>query len=191
MKVIITFPRAGSHLAARILGVEPVECQNEKTGAPVPAYQVIENIKKKGNAWIHYPYDEKLLDFLIMSRASLYMTVRDPRDIIVSTAHFCEKYPQTFMNWVIDGKHFVDYSVQERIDYLIPMLKDRLFDYDRWRQTGLFQIVKYTDSLKHEVAQTYKNWKRVGAPVNYPNEMTPEQIKKANEVYVDLIGAWQ
>ena len=117
--------------------------------------------------------------------------VRDPRDIIVSTAHFCEKYPHTFMNWRVDGHLFGWYTVEKRIDFLIDdILEESLFNFEKWRKSGLFEVLHYRDLIDHPTAKVYHNWLRRGVTGSYKDEMTPEQIERATEKYRELIEAW-
>ena len=144
------------------------------------------------NVWTYYPYNKELRSFLKHLDADLFMLVRDPRDIIVSTAHFCDKYPNTFLNYKIGDRHFSDMGMEERIDHLIDdILEESLFDYERWRLSGLFKVIHFRHLLDHPIAGQYQNWKRRGITGAYLDEMTREQIERSTIKYKELIDAWQ
>jgi hypothetical protein len=191
--VLISHMRAGSHLAAAILDLAPFVAHDEQTGEMIPVRKLISVIKMTGGGvWTYYPYDKRLEYYLkFESTASLFLLVRDPRDIIVSTAHFCEKYPDTFLNYKVDGKLFSEMSVKERIDHLIDdILEESLFNFERWRKTGMFTVLRYRDLVYHPKSLEYKTWLRRGVTGSYKDEMTPEQIKRSTDKYRELIEAW-
>ena len=193
MKFLLSHMRAGSHLAAAILGCQPFVAHDEKTGEFIDAGFVTQVISLEADIWTYYPYNMRLCCHLArMEDIDCYMTLRDPRDIIVSTAHFCEKYPATFLNFTVDSLKFTQYPLERRIDFLIDdILKDSLFGYERWRQTGLFYPLYFEDMVQHPVSQQYENWKRRGDVGSHKDEMTPAQIERSTETYRELIEAWQ
>ena len=192
MRLLISHMRAGSHLAAKILGCHPYVAHDEQTGEMFNVYRLIGALELGVDIWTYYPYNRRL-EYYIRTHENMepYLLLRDPRDIIVSTAHFCEKYPHTFMNWTVDGKKFRRYPLKKRIDFLIDdILPESLFDYDKWRKTGIFNIIRYRDIIKHPVARMYRSWKRRGVKGSYKDEMTPEQIERASEKFAELIEKW-
>ena len=83
------------------------------------------------------------------------------------------------------------YSIKERIDILIDhFLPFSLAQHERWRRSGLFDVVRFCDLIQHPAAQTYTERKRVGVPGNFWKEMTAEQSRRAYEQYQDIIEAW-
>ena len=193
MKLLISHMRAGSHLAAAILKLRPFVAHNEQTGKMIPVEELIAVISAGYDMWTYYPYHRKLERYLIVNQDEIepYLLLRDPRDIIVSTAHFCEKYPNTFLNFEVDGRKFSDMGLEERIDHLIDdILEESLFDYEKWRTSGLFNIIHYRDLIKHPIADFYQNWKRRGVTGSYKDEMTRKQIRRATQKYKELIEKW-
>jgi hypothetical protein len=192
MRLLISHMRAGSHLAAKILGCRPFVAHDEKTGDMMNVYHLLGVLDLGVDVWTYSPYNQRLA-YYIRTRENVdaYLLLRDPRDIIVSTAHFCEKYPNTFMNWEVDGVRFAKYSLERRIDFLIDdILEHSLFDYDRWRRSRLFTLLRYRDIINHPIAKVYQNWLRRGVKGSYKDEMTPEQIERSTEKYKELIEAW-
>ena len=192
MKLLLSHMRAGSHLAAAIMQLHPFVAHNEQTGEMMPVEKLINVLSMDNDIWTYYPYHHRL-EYWIKHKPDLkpYLLLRDPRDIIVSTAHFCEKYPQTFLNYNVNGVRFSDMPVSRRIDYLIDdILHESLYDYERWRMTGLFELIRFRDLLKHPVAKIYHNWKRRGVVGAYKDEMTTEQIARCDDRYGELIEVW-
>ena len=180
-------------MAAAILQLQPFVAHNEQTGEMIPVHELIHVLSSGQDIWTYYPYNHRL-EYWIRHEPDLkpYLLIRDPRDIIVSTAHFCERYPQTFLNYNVNGVHFSDMPPSVRIDHLInDILPKSLFDYEKWRMTGLFEIIHFRDLLKHPVSKVYHNWKRRGVVGAYKDEMTTEQIDKCNDKFGELIEAWK
>jgi len=191
MKIAITHPRSGSHLLAHILNLAPLSgYYDDESAEPKPLSWIKNGLNGLDSIWFHYPYNEPLLNYLKKSDAELYVLLRDPRDIIVSVAHFVNACPNNFLNYLYTENRLADYPFKQRIDRLIVGMKNHLYDYDKWRQSGHFRCMYFRDIIKSPVAKANTQEMRRGITGSHKDEMTPKQIRKSTDLYHPLIKAW-
>jgi len=189
MKILITLPRSGSHLAGRVLDCAGFTAVR-KDGPPFGLEHITNRLKTGQSVWFHYPFSQELYDYLQGFDAEKYVLLRDPRDIIVSMSHRVEDYPGALVNYKHEGNRLSHYPFTERMDILIEMMREPFADFDQWRQAGLTPV-HYSEFVKHPVAETFTEQKRRGVVGAYKSEMTPEQIERANQSFGDLVYLWE
>jgi hypothetical protein len=185
---LLTLPRSGSHLTAAILKCDPVPAikpdfiwEDEK--------KIVEEIESNRNVWFHYPHRELVSWAFQNSQADKYLLLRDPRAIIASWAHYCEE-PSSALNFLYCGKKLHTYPFKKRIDLITDFAKDLFFDYEKWRQSGMFTVLRYRDILFSPLSRFPYVGFRLGVIDSYKNDMTEKQIKRANKIYRELIKVW-
>ena len=183
-KILISFPRAGTHLAAKILRVnlDHFETFNNIT---------IKNIEERvtgGFENSHKPYSEEFINLIKNSGIKTYIVLRDPRDIIVSHTYWHENKKRSFSN-LKDNLDKIPF--EKRMDYIIDALEEHFYLYDKYRTSNLCQLVYYSELVKNKVSKKYTDWLRKGIVGSYKNEMTAKQIKKSTKKYEYLINNWK
>lgn len=185
---LLTLPRSGSHLMGVIL-----KCSSEPTIKAhyewMPEERAIEIIESPDSRWFHYPYTEKVAMAFQESQVDKYLLLRDPRAIIVSWAHYCEE-PDGALDFVHKEKYLHTYPLEDRIDLVMDVAKDLFWDYEKWRQSGMFTVLRYRDILFNPLARVAHTGFRLGTIDSYKEEMTPKQLKKSTEMYKELIERW-
>lgn len=190
MKFAITYPRSGSHLMAKAYGLKDWAARITN---PNPTFKKLKQVIKKlnSNIWIHYHYSQGLVCALKERDIDCYILLRDPRDIIVSLAHYVYAKPDTFPNYYyLPDEKLSDYPFKERIDILITAAHPDMLDYDKYRKCDLFKPIYFEDLLSKPDAKTYTKYKRRGIVGSYKDEMTQQQIVRSTCVYGDLIEKW-
>lgn len=190
MKILITHPRSGSHLAARIMRLRGFTAVR-KDAPPHPDDYVIAELRKGYDIWFHYPFSRKLADYLELIDAEKFVLLRDPRDIIVSIAHRVEDYPRTLVNYWHNQRRLSSYPFEQRVDALIDMMQAPFADFDNWRQCEFMQPIYFRQLLADPVAMTYTEQKIRGVRGAYKDKMTGDQKERATRLYKDLIEVWQ
>ena len=188
--ILISHPRSGTHLLAHILGVREFATYKGVWTLTVRQPKAIKRVLSNGSRiWVHYPYNDTLREFLEGWDGQKRLLLRDPRDIIVSIAHFVEACPGMYLNY-IGGKQLSQMPFVDRVDWLIDVMRDPLYDHDRWRKTGLFQLYYYHEIVEHPAAASY-NYNLVrGIVGGYKQDMTKKQIDRADKYYGELIEVW-
>jgi hypothetical protein len=185
--ILLTLPRSGSHLMAQILKCGPVPTM--KVDGWVPEEDVVNKIESKGSFWFHYPYVESVRQALQESQEDKYLLLRDPRAIIVSWAYYCEE-PDSPLDFIHKDKYLHTYPLKKRIDLIINHAYSLLWDYEKWRQSGMFTVLRYRDIVFNPLARTAFDGFRSGVVGNFRNDMTDEQMEKCSRLYGDLIANW-
>ena len=190
-KFAITYPRSGSHLMGKAYGLKDWAARETN---PDPSFKALTELiaKLNLNIWVHYYYSPRLVWTLEESGADCYILLRDPRDIIVSLAHYVEDRPDTFPNfYYLPDEKLSDYPFTERIDILIAYAFYDMLEYELYRQCDIFKPIYYEDLLKLPDAQIYTKYKVRGIVGAYKDEMTPEQIRCSSDRFEPLIEAWR
>jgi hypothetical protein len=187
--VILSFPRSGSHLLAKKMWCKPYSAITRDDG-PIDVDDVITRIEKGDDIWFHYPYSNKLEEYLRINKSNKYLLLRDPRDIIVSIAHYVAKVPDSPINWKHNDIYLSGMEYEDRIDAIIEIIGPWFNSYEKWRRSGIFDVFHFRDIIHYPIADKYKEEKRRGMVGSYKDEMTPKQIRKCNKIFSDLIKLW-
>lgn len=194
IKLLFSLPRSGTGLCGAVLGIDKGEGGFiSKPDNPKPMDYVLGKARKHDGLWTHYPYTERMETYLRESgEFACYVNLRDPRDIIVSYGHALERNPGWWWNYEYNGRRAADMAWEERIDALIDCMHDELYRHDNWRKSDICLPMRYSQNVNHPASDTFRNLKHKGRGVvgSHKDEMTPEQIEKANFVYGPLIEAW-
>jgi len=186
--ILLTLPRSGSHLTAGILKCNPAFTLKAYYKW-IPEEDVVKKIKTEKDIWFHYPYVESVRKALQESQQDKYLLLRDPRAIIVSWAYYCEE-PNSALDIYYDSKYLHEYPLKKRIDILIDEVRDLIYDYEKWRQSGMFIVLRYRDILFNPLARTALTGFRLGVLGGYDDDMTYQQVKKCNSLYKNEIESW-
>ena len=172
------------------MGLEKVEGLSLYEYGKRPLDHIAGKLLEYGGIWIHSPYHQDLLDWVIDREVALHLLLRDPRDIIVSWAHVVEQAPKLFWNYRYNRKQLTEYNIPTRIDILTKLLVPLMHDFDQWRQRGCFEVHHYRDIIERPEAKDYTFNKVRGVVGSHKDEMTGKQIAKANRLYGDIIDLW-
>jgi len=189
MKIIITHPRSGSHLAGSLHNCEPFAAVR-KEAPPYPPEYIIRRIKTGKSLWFHYPYSQRLAEFLADFEATKYVLLRDPRDIIISIAHRVEKVPQSIVNYKYGDKRINGYPFAKRVDILLDIMYGPFCDFDRWRRYAGLEPLYYSDLVANPDASKHTEQLERGIVGAYQEGMTEAQISRAGNEYKYLIRYW-
>jgi hypothetical protein len=190
MNIILTFPRSGSHLLAYILRAKPFTAI-QSDGTPISIENLLTRLWIKQSFWFHYPFNLRLAVALNMLNVNKYLLLRDPRDIICSTADSDAEHIEVITGITdYDGVPIMEYPIKERIDILIDVMQPLMHDFEKWRRTGLFMVLRYRDLIHTPEAAAYISHKNKGVVKSHESMMAPEQIYRSTQYYEDLIYYW-
>lgn len=188
--IILTHPRSGSHLLAHILKAVPFTAIKHD-GNYVTVNKVINQIVyNKRNFWFHYPFNSDLVDALKRNHDYRVLLLRDPRDIICSIADIVDDNQVLDNRYTHDGKRLSAHPFSKRIDILIETMRADFDEYEKWRRSGLWFVLRYRDIISFHAARYFRKHKRNGVAGSHKAIMKPKQIERANYLYKDLIAAW-
>ena len=211
----ISIPKAGTHLfenmtLARIANLPLVFggiTQLFPSQADIEAR--FNDLEADGRYKAHLPYFEGV-ERLLEQFEHVIFILRDPRDIIVSMAHFIGNLPTSVFNWKVDGKPLSERPLSYRIDYLIENMPPVFSRFDPWLDVEGIEIFRYEDH-HHFPGETYRRLEKMGLGTvselkarakkkaytfragtieNWKNEFTPPQKQKANANYAAFVSKW-
>jgi hypothetical protein len=175
------------------------------------------DISGDGRRHQHIPFTRERAEKL--KNAVGFMIVRDPRDVIVSHAHYVQRVKdKTGIDyWVTDTKRLSHISMERRIDSLIRLMRHRLCAYNGWAYQENVHVFKYSELVtnqekqikrlmeilsKHNLLDTDYNGMverarpkpsgafRRGKVGDYKHAFTDAQKGDAEAMFGDFIEAW-
>lgn len=118
--LVNSIPKSGTHL------VETILCETGPFYRPFhPTFnprlhkteqlgRAIANLKRGQILFAHFPYSEDLLRLILARECKLVFVARDPRDVVISNAHFIPTLPKHVHFKALSGLAF-----EERLEILI------------------------------------------------------------------------
>jgi len=216
MKLLqISIPKAGTHLfenmtLARTANLPLVFGGIEKLFPSQAEIQKrFRDLATDGRYKAHLPYFEGVEKLLEQFDCVIFL-IRDPRDIIVSMAHFIGNLPTSVFNWTIEGKRLSERDLSYRIDYLVENMAPVFARFDPWVDVKNIMIFRYEEHVRdpqityqrlaalglgtaqelEERAQKKAYTFRAGTIENWKTEFTPAQKRKANANFASFLDRW-
>lgn len=161
--VSISAPKTGSHLLGFGLGVKSQPIYHLKSGGDKGQFRsadeqiaILDKWRHRG-IWAHIGYSPKMERYLKESFTATFFIRRDPRDVVVSMAHYLEKYPDasTDMAFPTSKTHMGLMKWDERLLWLITHMGLVLPHFTGWIRDGVYQV-KYEDMIDDRVGEFTK-----------------------------------
>lgn len=211
----ISVPKSGTHLFENMTLARTANLPLRQGGITqlFPDQAEIEarfrDLEKDGRYKAHLPYFDGVESLLEQFERVIFI-LRDPRDIIVSMAHFIGNLPTSVFNWDINGRRLSDRDLAYRIDFLIDNMAPVFSRFDPWLDVKNIEVFRYEDYYRFP-QKTYKRLEglglgtvamlaerakvkaytfRVGTIENWKNELTLQQQKRANANFARFISRW-
>jgi hypothetical protein len=162
--LLISVPRSGSHMMAQAL-----RCRSKPNlwlGENNSIKDIAEGVRNqlKDRAWAHLPYDPLIEKAVFESYKAVVFLRRDPRDVVVSAAHYVHKESKSKKKQhVLDqevrpGRYLSDMNLKCRMDWLIEHFKPYRY-MTGWVNTQAYQL-RYEDVIIHrnETCSDLRGW---------------------------------
>lgn len=148
---MISLPKAGTQLFKNMIQAEDyIALQPNAQNVPAqqfkPYSQILPELRsldRKQNYVAHLPTDD-MYEIVLQSWDHIYLVIRDPKDIIVSMAHYIERFPLSVFNW--KEKHGIPIANllwEARVNYLIDYLPPFLKCIYRWIRCRHVHVISY------------------------------------------------
>ncbi len=154
--VVISVPKAGTHLVERLLCLHPrvyrplvrtLHPQNVERYGGLSA--VLNRLKPGGVLITHLHYSEEVNNLLINSGVKVIVVIRDPRDIVVSQAFYMARNPEHPYH-----KYASNLSLKERLyraivgdlEHRYPSIRQTLECFAGWLETECF-LIRYEQAV--------------------------------------------
>ena len=151
----ISAPKTGSHMLGFGLGLGSQLIYYVRSGGPKGEYRSVEDqihqldTRSKPGIWAHIGYSDRMYQYLQKRFVATLFTRRDPRDVVVSTAYYYEKYPTAVNDLVFpDGTSISQMPWDERLLMLITLVGLTLPHYSGWIRDDVYQV-RYEDVIDH------------------------------------------
>jgi hypothetical protein len=197
--------------------IKPVEDHGLVDPRSLSEYYTEFDLGGEGRRHQHIPYTKESAEKL--KNAVGFMIVRDPRDVIVSHAHYVQRVrDKTGIDyWITNTQRLSHVSMERRIDVLIRLMRRRLCAYNGWAYQENVHVFKYRELVHNQERQikrmmsildshglldaTYSDMAerarpkpsgafRRGKVGDYKHTFTDEQNAEAKLRFGDFIEAW-
>ena len=162
--VQITYPKSGSHLLGYALGLgttptwhKSSSCNYEEFRTENEYNGIIRGFENPRGLWTHVPYSPSTWE-VIEDRYHAYIFLRrDPRDIVVSIAHYVDKFPKTNLNYRRLGSVPLNQLAwHRRVPEIIKIVAKELPLFTPWYRGEVFFQAKYEDLIDDRLAVLQK-----------------------------------
>lgn len=151
----ISAPKTGSHMLGFGLGITSSLVYYHRAGNMKGEYRstkqqidILDRWNRPG-IWAHIGYSEEMYQYLQKRFTAMFFIRRDPRDVVVSTAYYYDKYPTAANDLVFpDGTSISQMPWSERLLMLITYMGLTLPQYTGWIRDNVYQV-KYEDVIDH------------------------------------------
>jgi hypothetical protein len=115
--------------------------------------QLLDSWRKPG-IWAHIPYTPHMELYVRDRFKATFFIRRDPRDVVVSMAHYLEKYPNssTDLRFPTSKSSMSQVGWDERLLWLITHMGLTLPHYTGWIRNDVYQV-KYEDMIDDRVGE--------------------------------------
>lgn len=159
----ISAPKTGSHMLGFGLGMGSTPIYHKAAGGQKGEFlSTDEQINKlehwnKAGIWAHIAYSDKMHKYMQERFTAVLFIRRDPRDVVVSMAHYLEKYPQASTDLVFPTSKtsMSQMGRDERLLWLITRMGLTLPHYTGWIRDDVYQV-KYEDVIDHREREFVK-----------------------------------
>ena len=220
MNLQISVPKAGTHLfglmtrcTTGIIGLREVP-QIE----PVNQFVRVETLKLRFkdldpnlNYRGHIPYHPEIEPLVKRQFQHVLLILRDPRDVIVSWAHYVENLKTSALNTKLNRGRLSDIPFSSRVDFLIDHMRLFLLSFEPWREKSYVTTLHYeefktnpqrvlmqlaamefgsvTEMLERARKREYTF--RKGTINNWQTEFNEMQKHQAEKKFGDIIAKWR
>lgn len=159
----ISAPKTGSHMMGFGLGLSSTPIYHTHAGVTKgqlsPAAHQINKLDRweRSGIWAHIGYSFEMEEYLKKRFTATFFIRRDPRDVVVSMAHYLEKHPEASIHLVfpISKTSMSFMKWDERLLWLITHMGLTLPHYTGWIRDGIYQV-KYEDMIDDRVGEFAK-----------------------------------
>lgn len=156
----ITYPKSGSHLLGYALGLGTMPTWQKSSTGNYEQFRtekeynsIIKAFKNKNGLWTHFPYSLSTWEMLEDNYHGYIFLRRDPRDIVVSIAHYVDKFPKGNLNYRRLGSMPLNQLTwHRRVPEIIKIVADELPRFIPWSKHENFFQVKYEDLIDDRLA---------------------------------------
>ena len=157
----ISAPKTGSHMMGFGMGLPTAPIYYLKSGGVKGEFrssdeqiQVLDSWKREG-IWAHISYSDKLQQYIQKRFTAAVFIRRDPRDVVVSMAHYLNKYPTSTTDLRAPTFSISELEWDERLLWLITHMGLILPHYTGWIRDEVYQV-KYEDVVDDRVGEFTK-----------------------------------
>lgn len=218
MNLLISCPKAGTHMFGNMLNadLDIIALYPKPQKYPIDQFLPNETILERlqgldasQNYKGHIPYIGDLTN-RFHEFDHVFLALRDPRDVIVSMAHYVDRVKTSAFNHPVFDGRLSELYFPYRIDYLIETMRPVFELFEGWRKEGIevlcyeeykyrpdqmvqklsrlgFGTVEEISKRAQKRAYTFRN----GTSGQWEKEFTDGQKERANMKFGDLIEAWR
>lgn len=158
--VQITYPKSGSHLLGFALGLGTTPTWHKSSTSNFEEFRtekeyhgIIKAHESHRGLWSHIPYSPSTWRVLEDKYHGYIFLRRDPRDIVVSIAHYVDKFPKTNLNYRRLGSvPLSSLSWHRRVPEIIKIVANELPLFTPWYRSEVFFQAKYEDLIDDRLA---------------------------------------
>jgi hypothetical protein len=174
-----SFPKSGTHLLTQILegfrlvgpvvnsGLPAVVTFNGETGARIPVWQIVRQLDQFSGGdtgYGHLHAEPEIVAFLSGERFASIFLLRDPRDVVVSHAHYLSSMAASHIHHKyfaqelssmderirtsITGRGYAD-SPEERQQFALPDISQRFRPYIDWLNVPGILVLHFEDLIRN------------------------------------------
>lgn len=214
MRILISVPKAGGHLFAQMTESQEAAFLVRDQRGPGQQFMAAQQIRDRlrgmsGNVWGHVPYHPALAP-VVESAETALLLVRDPRDIIVSHAHYVARKRNSALDYAIGKVRLSKIPFEQRVGFLIASMGPVFARFDMWRRMPFVQVFRYeeyqrdpegtmerlgalgygaVDGMRAR-AKIHSYTFRKGAIGDWETEFTGRQKAKAERLFGEIIDRW-
>jgi len=151
----ISAPKTGSHMLGFGLGLTSQPTYHLKSGGTKGEFRSVEeqihtlDRRRQAGIWAHIGYSPTMEQYLQERFTATFFIRRDPRDVVVSLAHYHDKLPAASIDLTFpDNTSMSEMEWDERLLWLITYCGLALPHYTGWIRDGVYQV-KYEDVVDY------------------------------------------
>lgn len=155
-------PKSGSHMIGFGLGLRTQPIYHKASGGAKGERRSIEQQIKELSGWrdrgifAHVPYSHAVGDYVLNNYRATFFVRRDPRDIVVSMAHYYNAHPSASTDMTIPGGGTMsEMEWEDRLMWLITYMGLSLPHYTGWIRPYVYQV-KYEDVIDNRLGEFTK-----------------------------------
>ena len=151
----ISAPKTGSHMLGFGLGCMSRPVYHKTAGGQKGEFrsvkeqiEVLDRSNKSG-IWAHIGYSSRIHEYIKKRFTATLFIRRDPRDVVVSMAHYLDKYPEASTDLMLPNNTSLSrMQWDKRLLWLITHMGLTLPHYTGWIRDDVYQV-KYEDVVDH------------------------------------------
>ena len=151
----ISAPKTGSHMLGFGLGIPSALVYYKRAGGEKGQFRSIKEqiemlARLNGRGiWAHIGYSNRMYEYLDKCYTATFFIRRDPRDVVVSMAHYLDKFPEASTDLMLPNNTSLSrMQWDKRLLWLITHMGLTLPHYTGWIRDDVYQV-KYEDVVDH------------------------------------------